>query len=147
MTITLWHPVRCIGGMCHYMLPNCPRGTKKTERVSLDGRYAEDAMEMFMQHLIKSQTNPSEYEAKIFGGAKMYSNGNFQKYPDPLDVGRRNIDVGQHLLRTHGFEIKAKHIGGVGHRNLIFDISKGDVWVRHSSEIVSNTAVVKEGEM
>jgi chemotaxis protein CheD len=43
ISITLWHPARLIGGMCHFMLPSrgLPAG------VPLDGRYADEALAMF----------------------------------------------------------------------------------------------------
>ena len=45
ISITLWHPARLIGGMCHFMLPSrgLPAG------VPLDGRYADEALAMFDQ--------------------------------------------------------------------------------------------------
>ena len=43
ISITLWHPARLIGGMCHFMLPTrgLPGG------VPLDGRYADEALALF----------------------------------------------------------------------------------------------------
>ena len=48
VAIVLWHPKLRIGGMCHYMLPHSPR---ERHGQPLDGRYAEDAMHMFMREL------------------------------------------------------------------------------------------------
>ena len=68
VSFTLWHPERKIGGMCHYMLPQRPR---RNPGDPLDGRYAEDAMQMFMLELRHSRTLPSEYQVKLFGGGIM----------------------------------------------------------------------------
>ena len=40
ISITLWHPARRIGGMCHFMLPT--RG--QPAGAPLDGRYADEAL-------------------------------------------------------------------------------------------------------
>src|SRR6266568_1228811 len=65
VAIVLWHPHLRIGGMCHYMLPRRPQGPSDSP---MDGRYAEDAMRMFMHELELSRTVPGEYHVKLFGG-------------------------------------------------------------------------------
>lgn len=52
VAITMWHPKLNIGGMCHYMLPQNRR--KETAHV-LDGRYAVDAMQMFLREIHRSR--------------------------------------------------------------------------------------------
>ena len=69
VAIVLWHPRLHIGGMCHYMLPQRPR---KRQGEALDGRYAEDAMHMFMRELGRSGTNPADYQVKLFGAGQMF---------------------------------------------------------------------------
>ncbi len=125
VAITLWHPRQKIGGMCHYLLPVCKgRECGKT----LDGRYAYDAMKLFVRELQKTGSKPRDFEAKIFGGG--------DQFPDnpklcPINVSANNIDSGRSLLKQHGFNIKAEHLGGTGHRNVIFDVWSGEVWIRH----------------
>jgi chemotaxis protein CheD len=46
-------------------------------------------------------------------------------------VADNNINVGRSLLKQHGFVIKAEHLGGTGHRNVIFDVWSGEVWIQH----------------
>ncbi len=43
VAITLWHPYLRIGGMCHFVLPERP---DKYNGKNLDGRYAEDAIQL-----------------------------------------------------------------------------------------------------
>ncbi len=130
VSITLWHPQRLIGGMCHYMLPGDGRGAAE----HLDGRYAPDALALFRRELQRHGCQPSEFEVKLFGGGRMFLSGNGMDF-GLLDVGARNIDAGRQLLHRHGFVIKTEHLAGDGHRNLIFDVATGDVWVRHCNEV------------
>ena len=76
-------------------------------------------------------TQPRDYEAKIFGGGRMFS---FAAGRGALDIGNRNIEVGRLLLRRHGLEPASQHLAGVGHRSIVFDVASGDVWVRHIPE-------------
>jgi chemotaxis protein CheD len=135
VAITIWHPRLKQGGMCHYMLPeHTGRGRKRP-----DGRYADDVMVLFMRELAANKTLAKDYEVKLFGGGRMFLNQRKGKVIEALDIGLRNIEAGRRLLREHGFHVKAEHLAGDGHRNVIFDVATGDVWVRHVPELaISN---------
>lgn len=128
VSITLWHPQLLLGGMCHYMLPE--RGEARTGEP--DGRYAAEAMLLLTGEIRAAGTRPSEYEAKFFGGGRMFS---FNAGDGVLDIGNRNIEAGRRLLRGHGLAPAAEHLAGVGHRSIIFEVASGDVWVRHMPEL------------
>lgn len=129
VAITLWHPRWQIGGMCHYMLPG-HRTKRRTQR--LDGRYADDAVQLFLDEVRRAGTRPNEYTVKMIGGGNQFpSKSRAKSKATQLSVPDRNIEVGRQLLAKTGFATPAEHIGGVGHRNVIFDVWNGDVWVRH----------------
>ena len=129
ISITVWHPVRHIGGMCHYLLPS--HGTKG-KRQNLDGRYADEAVQLMLQKIAQHYTQPQEYQIKIFGGGNMFSqHKNKNNCTNCNDIGSRNIEAARLLLNGHGFTIHTEHVGEVGHRKLIFNLWDGDVWVRH----------------
>lgn len=128
VAITAWHPALKLGGMCHYMLPARNRG--KIAR--LDGRYADEAILLLLKEALRYQTNPYDYEVKLFGGGNMFADAKKNRRP-VLSVADRNVIAGQELLRRHGFAVAAEHLGGEGHRNIIFDIGSGDVWVRQTA--------------
>ena len=107
VAISIWHPRLHIGGMCHYMLPRRPR--QKTND-ALDGRYAEDVMQLFMHELKYSKTKPSEYKAKLFGGGNMFSST--KKPSGHTSVSIQNIAFGRILMTQYGFEVHAECMGG-----------------------------------
>jgi chemotaxis protein CheD len=127
VAIVLWHPHLRIGGMCHYLLPNRP--TRRTDE-PLDGRYAEEAMQLFLAELRHSGTVPSDYQAKLFGGGQMFKYSRTQR--EDLDISTRNAQIGRALLEKEGFKVRAHDLGGQGHRNVIFDLWSGDVWLRRA---------------
>ena len=45
-------------------------------------------------------------------------------------VGKKNSRACRELLHFHGLSVLAEHLGGVGHRTLIFDIGTGAVWMK-----------------
>ena len=125
VAITLWNSRLRIGGMCHYLLPSCRDCTRKPEP---DGRYADDAMVLFLRELENTGSRPADYEVKMFGGGDQFPG---QTLASPVSVPCNNINSGRNLLKQHGFSIKAEHLGGTGHRNVIFDIWSGEVWIKH----------------
>jgi chemotaxis protein CheD len=123
VSITLWHPRRRIGGMCHYMLP--ARGYGAT---GPDGRYADDAVGLFLDQVGRHGTRPDEYEVKMFGGADQFVDLGDQVQGG--GVAELNVHAGLTLLAEHGFELSSRDLRGTGARQLIFELSTGDVWLR-----------------
>ena len=137
VSITFWHPRLLIGGMCHYMLASGLR--RKSHH--LDGKYGEDAILMFLQEAKRNDTRPNEYVVKIFGGGNMFPKNRSllpcetKPRKDVIDgcgVGSKNSLIGLAMLEREGLDITASHVGGTGHRQIMFDIWSGHVWVKHT---------------
>jgi chemotaxis protein CheD len=137
VSITIWHPTRLIGGMCHYMLPF--RGGKPAHE--LDGRYADEAMQLFLREIRGAKSHPSEYRLKVFGAGNMFpsqskkascgSHSTLEEMQGCRNVSCKNIAIARSLAALHGFKIEAENLGGDGHRHMFFDIWSGHAWVRH----------------
>ena len=121
ISITLWHPRKHIGGMCHYMLTE----RQQSGRVPLDGRYASEAFALFLQNVEATGARPGEFQAKLFGGANMFSGNK----TGTMDIGARNIEFGRNLLSSKNIALMAEHVGGSGRRKLHFDLWSGHVWL------------------
>ncbi len=122
VSITLWHPKHRHGGMCHFILDS--RGVVVDH---LDGKYADEAIELFMNELAERKTSASEYVTKVFGGGNMFATtGNVPG----MDIGGQNVEAAHRLLQRRGFCIAAENVGGNGHRRMMFDLWNGDVWMR-----------------
>ncbi len=123
IAITLWHPERKIGGMCHYMLPE----TRLRISPQHSGRTAGEAMALFLREIHQHHTRPDEYEVKLFGGASFFpevQNGTSRNH-----VSVQNVVAAHQLLRDHGFRILRESVGGRVSRKLIFDLATGDAWL------------------
>ncbi|MFZ2852679.1 MAG: chemotaxis protein CheD [Rhodocyclaceae bacterium] len=125
ISITLWHPRKHIGGMCHYMLTERDKRKIRPAGTALDGRYASEAFDLFLQHVEAAGTRPSEYQAKLFGGGNMFGGGK----SGSMDIGLRNIEYGRNLLASKNIALIAEHVGGSGRRKLHFELWSGHVWL------------------
>jgi chemotaxis protein CheD len=127
VAITLWHPRFGIGGMCHYVVPK--RGP--AERSSrLDGRYAEEAVRMFIEAVNRYGTRPAEYEVGLFGGGSQFPTQR------GFDVPGQNVSAGRRLLQLAGFQVGAEHVGGTGPRVVELDLGTGTIRLRHNEHSV-----------
>lgn len=123
VSITLWHPVRRIGAMSHFLLPS--RGLLPVNK--LDGRYGDEAMLILLQALAGRYIAPTECVAKIFGGGNMFP---AQTRDKVAPVGLANGTAARALLQAHQVPVLSESLFGVGHRQIIFDVSNGNVWAR-----------------
>jgi len=128
VAITMWHPELRIGGMCHYMLPRRPRNA--IPGAPLDGRYADEAMKLFLRELRGSRTSAADYQVKLFGGGQMFPARTGSGHM--ASVSERNVIYGRAAIADGGFRLAAQDLGGFGHRNVILDLWSGDVWVRQN---------------
>lgn len=124
VAITLWHPRRCIGGMCHFMLPD--HGPQPAGH-ELDGRYGDEALELLLREIRRHHGRPADYEVKVFGGGNM-----FPARTNHTHVGRRNHEFALERLAALGLPVSKRHLAGNGHRQVIFEVWSGDVWLRHA---------------
>ena len=126
VSMVFWHPVRRIGGMCHYLLPY-RLGARTGEP---DGRYADEAVEIMIGHMRDYATEPDAYEVKVIGGGNMFPS----IYANAEDgIGVRNIQAARNLIGRYGLNCAHEHLDGAGHRQVIFDIPSGWVEVRYNA--------------
>jgi chemotaxis protein CheD len=126
VSITLWHPRRRIGAMSHFVLAD--RGGAR--RGTPDARYGNEALALMMAELALLKVAPEECEGKIFGGGDMFPE-QASRMAGMAGVGRRNGEAAWALLEASGVKVVSQHLYGDGHRQIIFDLDTGHVWVRH----------------
>ena len=129
VAIVLWHPHARLGGMCHFMLPT--RGRPAKQR---DGRYADEVMSLLCEAIAQSGTKLAEYQARIFGGGHMFP-GLAQTRRH--HVGQQNIEAARRLLAEKKIGCHGEHVGGFGHRNLIFDIWNGQIALKQTQPLTA----------
>jgi len=123
VSITLWHPQRRVGAMSHFLLTH--RG--KRGPAELSGRYGEEALQLMLEQLRAHGVQGQECLAKIFGGGAMFP---ASERRGVQAIGRRNGEEAEKLLQKYGIPVVSRSLFGVGHRQIVFEVASGDVWVR-----------------
>jgi chemotaxis protein CheD len=122
VAVTLWHPAKRIGGMCHYLLPT--RQRKAGDET--DGRYGDEAIAAMVLQLRKARTEPQEYLAHLYGGADTMPEGSQLKF----NVGERNIEQGWSLIDHWGFQLQGVDVGEDVPRTVTLTLATGEVEMR-----------------
>jgi chemotaxis protein CheD len=129
VSITLWHPASKTGGMTHSLLPT--RGIAAPKHV-LDGRYGDESLQIILNQFKQAGVPISQCEVKVFGGGNMFPD---HVTSQSINVGQRNGLAAKALLLKNGITIMSEYLFGIGHRQVIFDVSNGNVWSRQVKPI------------
>jgi chemotaxis protein CheD len=125
VSITLWHPGLKVGAMSHYLLAN--HDNKGAQTVMLNSRYGDDALSLMVADLHNLGVKAEDCQGKIFGGGQMFPN---VERESRWQVGQRNGITARQILQARGIEIVSESLFGEGHRQIVFNVSTGDVWSR-----------------
>jgi chemotaxis protein CheD len=127
VAITLWHPTRRIGGMCHFLLPSRRRRASDP----LDARFGDEAVSLLAAAIDRAGTRCQDYEAQLYGGADTLPDGANVKF----DVGERNIAMAWELIDRHGFSLSNVDVGDRVPRTVELDFRTGAVTMRRGRVI------------
>jgi chemotaxis protein CheD len=125
VAVTLWHPGRRIGGMCHFLLPSRVRRSGE----ALEGKYGDEALEAMVARLRLARTEPGEYEAHLYGGADTMPEASGVKF----NVGERNIEQGWSLIDRYGFQLQGVDVGEDVPRTVTLTWADGSVDMRRGT--------------
>ncbi|MFT3858507.1 MAG: chemotaxis protein CheD [Aquabacterium sp.] len=119
VAITLWHPRRHLGGMCHFLLPSRNRHPNGV----LDGRFGDEAIELLVREIRKTGTKTQDYEVHLYGGADTMPDEAKVKF----NIGERNVERAWEFIDHFGFQLQCVDVGGNEPRNVTIDLTNGQV--------------------
>jgi chemotaxis protein CheD len=120
--ITLYDPVKKMGGLLHIMLPDSKIDAAKA--VSAPLMFVDTGMPRLFQAMCNLGAERGRLTIKVAGGAQLLDeNGVF-------NIGKRNHEALSELLARHGYAVCAWDVGGVSSRTLRMDLTTGAVTIK-----------------
>lgn len=113
-----------IGGLAHIMLPDSRQSRQKEFNPY---KYADTAIEVLIDQLIKNGAKRYALRAKAAGGAQMFQLAN---QSDFMRIGPRNAEAVKELLQKHKIPLVSSDIGGSCGRTIEFDPETTKLYVR-----------------
>jgi len=129
--IVLYDSVNRIGGLAHIMLPTSEM--VKTGQLN-KAKYADTAIPLLIDEMIKIGANKSFIKAKIAGGAQMFQ---FKTANDMMRIGPRNVESTKHWLKVLGITIIAEDTGGNYGRTIELDTTSGILYIKTATQGVN----------
>ncbi|OUT58584.1 MAG: hypothetical protein CBB71_12750 [Rhodopirellula sp. TMED11] len=112
-------------GLAHIVLPD-----SAGKQVPL-GKFADTAIPELISQLNKRAGQEVRWVAKMAGGASMFQTA------QTMNIGMRNVDRCQELLRQFGIPVVATHCGGQAGRRMTISARDGSVQI----EIVGQATI------
>lgn len=119
--ICIYDRMKKIGGMAHILLPKDTTGGLNPEK------YADTAIPLLINRLVKEGAKKEFMSAKIAGGASMFK---FESNISLGQIGERNIEETKKLLEKSGIPILEEDTGGNAGRVINFFLDDGHLRVR-----------------
>tara|TARA_R110001592_G_scaffold21073_1_gene85407 strand:- start:1686 stop:2186 length:501 start_codon:yes stop_codon:yes gene_type:complete len=129
IAIVIWHPKYKFGGMCHFMLPKHSNAKSNL----LNGRFAEDAFEMFRLAIAQHNTYTKDYEVSVFGGGIM----NPRAFKEESSIGEINSLITEELLKKQNFNVKEQDLRGNKTRRLSFNTNTGAIITKYIKHVTA----------
>jgi len=101
-------PVRGIGGVNHFMLPDLP--ASELEGAGMSARYGSVAMERLINALLAAGAERRRLQVKLFGGGRVIESS--------YDIGGLNSRFALDYVRTEGLTLAGHDLGGDSARRL-----------------------------
>lgn len=123
--ICIYDRMKKIGGLAHILLPNDTSGGATPEK------YADTAIPLLVNHLLKDGARKEFMSAKIAGGASMFK---FDANITLGQIGNRNIEETRLILQKMGIPIVDEDVGGSVGRVIDFFLDDGRLKVKAANQ-------------
>ncbi len=120
--VTVYDPVKKIGGLLHFMLPNSSIDAAKA--ASAPFMFADTGVPRLFHAVYSLGADRSRLAIKVAGGAQLLDQQGV------FNIGARNFDAFSKLLAQNGLQVHATDGGGLSSRTVRLDLANGQVSVK-----------------
>jgi chemotaxis protein CheD len=120
--VTVYDPVRKIGGMLHLMLPDSKIDAAKA--ISAPFMFVDTGLPRLFHAAYNLGADRSRLVVKVAGGAQLLDQQGI------FNIGTRNFDALSKLLAQNGLKAHATDTGGMASRTVRLDLANGNVSIK-----------------
>ncbi len=123
VAVCLFDKYKMVGGMNHYLLPLWNGNGLQSPK------FGNVSVPRMIQSMMDIGCNPSNMEAKIFGGASI----NISSSEDMM-IGKRNIFTAKEILDEYKIPVIAEDTGGATGRRIMMRSDTGKVFMKYAGQ-------------
>ena len=126
--VSLYDPVKKIGGMLHFQLPTSTIDADRAKQ--LPTMFADTGMDHLIKGMEKLGAERKRMKVKIAGAAQMLNDAAM------FNIGKRNHAAIRKILWQQGMFIDGEDCGGNAPRNLYLKVADGEVIIKTQGQVV-----------
>jgi chemotaxis protein CheD len=120
--LTIYDPVKKIGGLLHLMLPDSKIDAAKA--VSAPFMFVDTGVPRLFHAAYHLGADRGRLTIKVAGGAQLLDQEGI------FNIGNRNFEALSKLLVQNGLQLHARDTGGLSSRTLRLDLTNGNVSIK-----------------
>ena len=120
--LTIYDPVKKIGGLLHLMLPDSKIDAAKA--VSAPFMFVDTGVPRLFHGAYNLGADRSRLVVKVAGGAQLLDQQGI------FNIGARNFEALEKLLAQNGLKVHATEVGGLSSRTMRLDLNNGLVTIK-----------------
>ena len=137
IAVAAWDPVRKVGGLLHFLLPEAAPDERTPEKAC---RYGDTGTPWLFRSLYAQGAVKSRLVVTLAGGANVVDDAGI------FNIGKRNITLVRRVLWKAGVAVHAEAVGGAISRTVGLEVSTGRFWVREPGAAAKDLVAPREGE-
>ena len=126
IAVVMYDPVARIGGLLHYLLPDCSMDTTRGRENPF--LYADSGIPELLNRCIQLGAQKRRIVVYAAGGASVLNDGGL------FNIGHRNHVSLRKALWKAGLLIQAEAVGGNVSRSVRLEVGTGKVWIREGAK-------------
>lgn len=126
--VVIYDSQKKIAGLSHVLLPDSNLAKQKTVN---EFKYADTALPILVDRLLKMGARKYALKAKLAGGAEMFK---FNSSSDIMRIGPRNVEAVLKQLRILQIPVVSEDVGGSVGRTIEFDPATNMLKIRKASK-------------
>jgi chemotaxis protein CheD len=134
VAVTMFHPRRRVGAICHGLLPTCRDSDAAlcTRNCALGFKFMDCSIQRMLEQFKAFGMKPREMEIKVFGGADMF--GVTEANGQRMTIGRQNVAVTMRIFRDAGLSVLVEDVGGERGRKIFFYTHSGEILLKRLND-------------
>jgi chemotaxis protein CheD len=120
--ITIYDPIKKIGGLLHIMLPDSKIDAAKA--IGAPFMFVDTGVPRLFHAAYNLGAERSRLQVKVAGGAQLLDQQGI------FNIGTRNFEALSNLLAQNGLKAHASDVGGLSSRTVRLDMTNGNVTVK-----------------
>ena len=120
--VTVYDPVRKLGGLLHLMLPDSSIDAAKAATAPF--MFVDTGVPRLFRSVCDLGAERSRLIVKVAGGAQLLDPQNV------FNIGERNFCALSQLLRRNGYALQAADVGGLVSRTVRLDLANGEYSIK-----------------